>query len=111
MTDVVGTSRIGEDFRIVVAVPVGDQPSVTSVTAKIQEAGGTKSNLVFNRGAPSIALTVTATAEGWELSLPAASTISFKEGWYGVDARFVVGAAVEITERSAFVEFSRPAGI
>ncbi|MFT4027336.1 MAG: hypothetical protein QM676_11115 [Novosphingobium sp.] len=110
MNGTIGTFRIGEDLAVALDAVSGDTAEVTAITARIKPAEVLGNRLVIDHDAPGLALAVTPRdTAGWTLALSAATTATLAPGLYGIDARLAFGAAVEITEQTAFVALSQAA--
>lgn len=115
MVQVVGDYRVGEDIVLSLDAVTGDVGTVAIITAAMKPVRTTASGGVMPIARPSVPLDVTARPAagaipaGWNIALSAAATTLLAPGLYSVDARLVIGSAVEITDTSAIIRITRSA--
>lgn len=110
MNGIIGTFRIGEDLAVALDAASGDTAEVTAIAARMKPAEVSGNRLELDHAHAGLALAVTPRgADGWTLSLTGPETAALAPGLYGIDARLSLGAAVEITEQTAFVALSQAA--
>lgn len=106
---IVGEFRIGEDIRIALEAVAGDAGTVTTITAALRRATPAGGSYTWAADSTPIAMQVDPIEDGWAISLPAAETGEMEPGYYGIDARLVVAAGVDITKTTAHILLSRAA--
>ena len=109
---ILGEFRVGEDVAIALDAVDGNAATVTAIGAAMKPALVGDNRLMLDDAATAIALAVTpqaAPGAGWTITLPAAQSVLFEPGLYGIDARLTVAGGVEITEQTAFVSLTRAA--
>lgn len=112
---VIGEFRVGEDIAVALDAVSGEVDSVDTVTAKIRPAirNGGSLELDFDASATDMAVSARDAdgdiPAGWTLSLSAAQTAGMDEGYYGIDAKLVIGSGTDITDQTAFIRFTKAA--
>ena len=113
MNGIIGEFRLGEDIAVALDAVAGDTATVTGITAWMKPALTSADRFELDETAPGIELSVAAqvpASAGWMLNLPHAQSALLAAGIYGIDARIEIGSGIEITEQTAFIALSRPAG-
>lgn len=111
MADVVGIFQKGEEIRIALEAVSGDRAIVDTVTAVMRKVRLAGSSVVADRGDP-IAVEVVAREPngcdrgGWTLTVHADAARDLPAGFYGIDARLVVGGVPIITDQPALIQLS-----
>lgn len=105
--------RRGETIYLALDAMTGTTGSVSAISAKLRKLEPGVKTLAQN--APdAAAFTVTVRAAsgdipaGWDLRVPAATSVGLAAGLYVADARLVISSDVEITE-SVTVQITEPA--